>query len=293
MRNPDEPLRELERQAALGDRRAHARWLRARVRAGQATDLETALDLLNRGIGLDEAYLVQALATAEYDATEPWEHAWFEYQEKFRRLAEQPSLIQGYEQARLDEELPAMELGPDTNWRQVGPDTNWRQVVTPEDSGAILARVSGDFVEVVHIQPTRYWVGDGEAKEVGYPFWRLDATLEADELTLAVLPGVLPGHDTLWEGHRQHVLITLEGCGLQPEDWNRMDPLHRAGTLIGGGWAEEHPGGWSDDVLPAPADEIEFWSGPGDPEDWEDADESFRVEVLGHEPDEDLPDEFP
>lgn len=57
----------------------------------------------------------------------------------------------------------------DKCWRQVGGDMH------PGYHGATLARLDGEAIEFLEIQPVRDYVGDTEAIDVGCPFWSVSS----------------------------------------------------------------------------------------------------------------------
>jgi len=182
------------------------------------------------------------------------------------RSRRQPSLP-GF--ADIPEDLEIM-LPSMPTWRQIGGD--------PGTYGATIARVDGDYLELIEIQPVREYVGDDEAKDVGFPFWTREASYDLEDL----------------DPKRKEVRSALESIGMEmdtlEEDYSPdQRALVIAGALLGyGTGAEEGNSGWSTDVVP---DKVEWMTGQlAGPEYLSDEDDEFRREILGEE-DEDEDDE--
>lgn len=153
-------------------------------------------------------------------------------------------------------------------WEQVGGDAD------PGAHGGTIARSDGDRLEFIEIQPVRELVGDEEAADVGFPFWTKEASYDIDDL----------------DPNRDEVRKALSYVGLDRGDLRDMTPTQRA-LVIGealldcGSGAEEGQAGWSNDII---HDQVK-WSAGGKiagAEYLEDEDESFRVDVLGEEPED-------
>ncbi|MCH9802132.1 MAG: hypothetical protein K0U62_11480 [Actinomycetia bacterium] len=125
-------------------------------------------------------------------------------------------------------------------WYQVSGD------VGASTYGVTLARMDdGGNVELLEIQPVREFVGDRDAREVGYPYWSKEAYLWADD---------------------------------EREDFNaaNLEELLFEGRVP---W-EEGRSGWSKDVLPGGSVRgIEWWTPQG--HSWRSEDAEFRREILG------------
>ena len=152
--------------------------------------------------------------------------------------------------SRPDGRLTApLTHGPaDGQWRQIGGD------MTPESHGALLARADRHGVDVVRIENLRDHVGDDEAASTkGRGLFLADSwSFDWDDLDMDSDPAMWRRICSDYEGHMPEGW-TLEDCG------DNMDASWRAERL-----AEDHsPGevdsGTSEDVLPAPAEEIVWW----------------------------------
>ncbi len=66
---------------------------------------------------------------------------------------------------------------PEFDWEQIDGDVNLPTY------GGIIARSDGQTIDLVEIQPVREYVGDGEAAEVGFPFWTKEASYDIDDLS--------------------------------------------------------------------------------------------------------------
>lgn len=112
----------------------------------------------------------------------------------------------------------------------------WTQVVgdvSPGAYGAVLARLDGDAIELLEIQPVREFVGDREALDVGFPFWSREARYEPSDLD--------PGSPDVQSAARS--------CGIRAD----ASPLEIAIAMFAyGELAGEGPCGWASDVFPAP-----------------------------------------
>lgn len=161
----------------------------------------------------------------------------------------------------MDIRIPKMD-----EWEQISGDMN------PGAYGAILARSDGDAIELIEIQPVREYVGDGEAAEVGFPFWSREAYFDLDDLQL----------------DSRDVESALKYIGMSKTELEEDTPTQRAlviaEALLGYGRADEGPSGWADDVFPEKA---KYWFGTKGPDAFYDEDEEFRVDVLGEEPADD------
>lgn len=124
------------------------------------------------------------------------------------------------------------------DWKQIGGDMN------PGTYGALIAKCEGDYIEVVEIQPVREFMGDSEAKEIGYPFWSKEACYDASDLD--------PSNDD--------VVQALKCCDIDLSDYSDEDihPLIIAEALMQYGCgADPGPYGWAVDVVPA---RVQWWA---------------------------------
>ncbi|HXH93598.1 MAG TPA: hypothetical protein VNN25_18600 [Thermoanaerobaculia bacterium] len=148
------------------------------------------------------------------------------------------------------------------DWEQVDGDVNLCA------HGGIIARSNGKEIDLIEIQPVREYVGDGEAAEVGFPFWTKEAYYDLSDLSPS----------------NKNVKAAMESSDL---DLSEIDPEHR-GVAIAlacmryGHGSEEGDGGWSKDIVQFPV----RWGYAGTErmtfeEYCGDEDEEFRVEVLG------------
>ena len=154
----------------------------------------------------------------------------------------------------MDIQIPTME------WTQIGGDMN------PGAYGGLIAKGDGQSLELVQIQPTREYVGDGEACEVGFPFWSKEAWFDSDDLSL----------------EREEVQSAMQSCGLDAEALGDMAPTQRAlaiaECLVSYGDGEEGPSGFAKDVVPG---KVKWW-GSKRARGWrylEDEDREFRAMV--------------
>jgi hypothetical protein len=154
------------------------------------------------------------------------------------------------------------------------PTFDWKQIdgdVDPCSYGGTIARADGDQIDLIKIQPVREYVGDEEAKDVGFPFWTREATYDLDDLSL----------------NSKEVQGALGYVGLKddPAPLEDADPETRALMIAGalmdyGTNVDEGGGGFSSDIVKFP---VKWYR--GEPQTFEeycgDEDEEFRVEVLG------------
>lgn len=180
-----------------------------------------------------------------------------------------------YERARVRAGQEPVDLGEeDTEW-----DAGYGTGSVPGEN-LLLVRIQGDSVEVAEIQSVREAIGDDEAAEVGFPFWTRLAEYEADHLAL--------GDET------QQLIESADIGPYGIEDFAAATPMERAVLLfeirdMAGGPVRPYEGqsGFSEDVLEAHDIDIdELGGGNLAQEYWDDADETFRVEVLGEEEEE-------
>lgn len=162
-----------------------------------------------------------------------------------------------------------MEIAiPEMDWSQISGDMN------PSQYGAIIAKGDGSSLELIEIQPVREYVSDGEAADVGFPFWSKEAYYTLEDLDLK----------------NEDVQAAIESVDLL-EALNGMSPQQRAlaiaeALLRYGVGGEEGPGGWSSDVLGDR--KVKWWTGAVAGSEYiADEDEEFRREILGEEDEED------
>lgn len=154
---------------------------------------------------------------------------------------------------------------PTHGWRQVGGD------VDPGAHGGIIAAADGTAIEIREIQPVRAFVGDGEAQEVGYPFWSREGYYDANDL------------DT----DRKEVQNAMRSSGLTEDDLRDLTPNQRAMAIAEillsyGSGADEGPSGWSEDVVPG---RVKWFRSKGSQgaSYLADEDDEFRTEIMGLE----------
>lgn len=176
--------------------------------------------------------------------------------------------------APLQIRIPKLE-----RYTQIGGDMD------PGKHGGLLARSDGNAIELHEIQNVRDLVGDGEAAEVGFPFWSREAYYDEDDLSF----------------DREEVKSALQSVGLDEDALEEMTPEQRALAIAEalfeyGDKVEEAAAGWSDDVVPG---EVEWWGKDreGNPivegsSYIADEDDEFRREILGEDEDEDEDDEY-
>lgn len=168
----------------------------------------------------------------------------------------------------LEVRIPSMPA-----WEQIGGDMD------PAAHGGLIARTDesslGKQIEMLEIQPVRAYVGDGEAAEVGFPFWTKEAYYTLEDLDLK----------------SKDVQSALESSGFTEGDqkyWfeEEATPEQRAlaiaESLFSYGYqTADGPSGWSSDL---PDYEVKWMSGQVAmlPEYIADEDDSFRDDVLGY-----------
>jgi hypothetical protein len=178
---------------------------------------------------------------------------------------------------RKQQNLPGIEPGatpvevtiPTMEWQQIGGDMD------PSAHGGTIAMADGDHVELLKIQPVREYVGDGDAAEVGFPFWTKEAWFDLDDLD--------PKNDD--------VRSALQSAGFDDDGDQRIwfedeaTPEQRAlviaEALLNYGRGDEGPSGWSTDM---PNHAVKWSNGRVStiPEKLADEDEAFRDDVLGY-----------
>ena len=164
---------------------------------------------------------------------------------------------------------------PDFDWEQIDGDVNLPQ------HGGIIARCQGGQIYLVEIQPVRGYVGDGEAKDVGFPFWTKKASYDADDLSPS----------------KKEVRAALQSSDV---DLDEVDPEELAKVIAvacmrHGHGSEEGDGGWAGDKRPSEEGRANLlgsrkvrWGYVGVgrktfEEEAGDEDDEFRREVLGTE----------
>lgn len=161
------------------------------------------------------------------------------------------------------------------DWEQIDGD------VSLGTYGGIIARCDGDQIDLVEIQPVREYVGDGEAKDVGFPFWTKEASYDLSDLS--------PDNANMRKA--------LESSGVDLEE---IEPewLARAIALACmryGHGSEEGDGGWAGDKKPGEEGRANLlgsrrvrWGYVGVErktfaEECGDEDDEFRREILDEE----------
>jgi hypothetical protein len=153
---------------------------------------------------------------------------------------------------------------PTMEWTQIGGDMD------PGAYGGTIATGDGNAIELIKIQPVREYVGDKEAKEVGFPFWTRIAYFTIDDLSL----------------DDDNVQSALDSIDLDNNALREMTPTQRAlaiaQALLDYGRADEGPAGWSANIgIP---DRVKWWSDQvAGAEYLADEDDAFRNEVLGYD----------
>lgn len=142
-------------------------------------------------------------------------------------------------------------------WVQMGGDMN------PGTYGGTIAKADGNHIEIRQIQPVREYVGDGEAVDIGHPFWSKDGYFDLDDLQLT----------------SRDVQSARDSSGLTDEILLDLKPESRAmaiaEALLTYGRGDEGPSGWAKDVVPG----MVQWWGSKRPQGWRylnDEDVEFR-----------------
>lgn len=152
---------------------------------------------------------------------------------------------------------------PTMDWEQINGDIN------PGAYGGTIARGDGNYLELLKIQPVREYVGDDDARDVGFPFWTREASYDAADLALS----------------NESVQSAMQYVGLDEDALRDMAPTVRAIALADalldyGGGVEEGPSGWSADILSV---QVKWSTGEvAGAEYLADEDEAFRDNVLGY-----------
>lgn len=125
------------------------------------------------------------------------------------------------------------------DWRQIGGDMN------PGAYGATIARGDGRALELRQIQPTREYVGDAEAAELGFPFWSKDGYYYIEDL----------------DPRLPEMQSAMSFVGLTMDDLRGMKPTQRTlalaeAALDYGHRTDEGPSGWAEDVVPG---RVQWW----------------------------------
>ena len=155
------------------------------------------------------------------------------------------------------------------------PTFDWKQIdgdMDPCSYGGTIARADGTYIELIKIQPTREYVGDDEAKEVGFPFWTREASYDLDDLSLG----------------SKEVQGALSFVGLKDDPTALEDATPDVRALMiatalmdYGHKVDEAEAGFSNAIIQFP---VKWWSGDK-PQTFEefcgDEDDEFRREVLG------------
>lgn len=144
------------------------------------------------------------------------------------------------------------------NWQQVDGDMN------PGTYGGTIARYDDESIELLKIQPVREYVGDGEALEVGHPFWTREGYFDQGDLVLC----------------RRDVADACASSDLLPHlaDMPRdQRAMFIACAMLDHEHGDEGTAGWAKDILPSPVRVL--WWGSKRPSGWRylaDEDIEFR-----------------
>jgi hypothetical protein len=167
--------------------------------------------------------------------------------------------------------LPGIEPGDEPIEIEI-PTMDWEQIdgdMSPGTYGGTIATGDGRALELKKIQPVREYVGDEEAKDVGFPFWTREAYFTADDL----------------DPSKKEVRSAMDSVGLDEDTLENLSPDRRAialaNAMLDYGDADEGPAGWSGDIgIP---EKVRWWGGEvAGSEYLADEDEAFRDEVLGY-----------
>jgi hypothetical protein len=155
-----------------------------------------------------------------------------------------------------------MEIRIETfGWRQISGDMN------PGAHGGLIATGNGQAIELIQIQPTMEYIGEGEALDLGFPFWSKEAYFDISDLD--------PDGPNAKE-----VASAMSTVGLSREDLEVSTPAVRAlmlaEALVAYGRGDEGPAGYAKDII---GDRRVLWWGSKRPTGWrylEDEDREFR-----------------
>jgi hypothetical protein len=148
-------------------------------------------------------------------------------------------------------------------WKQIGGDIN------PGSYGGTIAQSDGATIEVRVIQPTREYIGDKEAPDVGFPFWSTVGCYDLADLDV----------------DRNEVVSAMGFVGLTAETLLDLHPAERAIAIAEaladyGDGISEGPCGWAKDIVPGRVQ----WCASDRPAGWRflsDEDREFRQLLKG------------
>lgn len=165
---------------------------------------------------------------------------------------------------------------PTFDWKQIGGD------MSADKYGGTIAEADGDHIELLKIQPVRDSIGEGEAKDVGHPFWTREAWFDLADLdpSGSGAKDVKSALQSIGVSVRDGELVTDQG-DILGEGKPEIRALVIAEALFDYGRGDEGPAGWSQDIYP---ERMVEWS-YGEPktmgEYLAEEDGEFRREVLG------------
>ena len=158
-----------------------------------------------------------------------------------------------------------------TSWRQIGGDMD------PSQHGGTIARFEGDAVEIIQIQPVRYYIGGDDEAISGldpFPFWSKTGWYDPEDLALES-EGV--------QSAMSYIGLTVEDL---PEEPDQRALCLAEACLSAGYLSDEGEGGWAKDVLGSRR--VKWWGSKGFA-GWRylaDEDQEFRALVRESEKEE-------
>jgi hypothetical protein len=147
-----------------------------------------------------------------------------------------------------------------SKWKQVSGDMDFSGV------GCVLARTNAKSrsVDLVKIEP---WLElDSSALKEGYDFWCVDdTTIDYNDMATS----------------KPDVQDALKSIGMDVAEYKKLAPAYKAEIIASyRGYGDSRSTSDFADALPAPIDQIEFWSGSSSKKDVESINDGMRRDVV-------------
>jgi hypothetical protein len=147
-----------------------------------------------------------------------------------------------------------------SKWKQVSGDMDFAGV------GCVLARTDKKHGSVELVQITPWLEMDSDALKAGYGFWDVSTTT-IDYSDMGV--------------DKPDVKSAMSYVGMDAAEYKKLEPAYKAEIIASAsGYGNSRSTNDFADALPAPIEEIEFYSGSASKKDIKDINDHMRFEVI-------------